>query len=902
MDRKIKLSIRIKIIAVISALIVVSLGLYLFVALRLFHDDKQAYVFQATSDTASAIRTQAESFVVRLLKDSINIYNLLVDRDFKPEDEQEPLSLHEILPQKALNLGLPKSTSDLPDLRLRYEKASTKRQVREVPHLALLYLKSGSVAEAEKLMLSVKNDPGKPLSADQLFAAAMIDERRWRYLDAQKKYVEFIANYRRDKRWAMVQMKLGDYAVRDRQFDKAETHYKFAKSIDDPDLSAYVAYRLAWMQHYLGRPRDAIVQFKSLLKRESFARVRRSVLADDAEAIAVEQFTQTKSVIQEFLNLSLPRNEAKTRFEAILERARRLRDTPKGKSQATTVLESKLLLRSLFHGDRDLVEFSVYTKVQKRGTRPRRLLRLVNQDYLSEHNLKANYLDRVDHERVIDWSRVTPQKPILQNSSLKDGMGLLSLVRQDPLTGRYLVLRFKLDHFLSMFQNPIYTSFLTDNSGNLYAHRDAEKLTQNINMLDETYVASVVKSRQAEGAREQVNNDGMRLIVAHASLSILDLVAFAEIRSEKAFLAAKVLTERSIFFGLFFIVIAMIIGIIFAKSLTNPIERLFRGTKVIAAGKFEERVLVDTGDEIGVLAESFNYMAGRILTLLGQEKDKVRMEEELKVAKLVQDSFFPANRLRIGCVEIAAYYTPAAECGGDWWWCVPVGERVMLLVGDATGHGVPAALITATAASCCTTIRELGATKPEILNSPAEILRLLNKAVYGAAQGKILMTFFIAIVDPVKMLITYSNASHNPPYLYKFKERDPDKKDLKPLQDAVSLRLGHEPDAAYTDAVAEIAPNDVMVLFTDGFIECTNRNKEEYGNRRFIKSILKSAKIATEDICNTIVNSAMEHYAGHPLGDDLTLVCMKLHAQEGAFAQKDQNAIATQGNSPVNAA
>src|SRR5690606_32048567 len=104
---------------------------------------------------------------------------------------------------------------------------------------------------------------------------------------------------------------------------------------------------------------------------------------------------------------------------------------------------------------------------------------------------------------------------------------------------------------------------------------------------------------------------------------------------------------KSIYFGVFFIALAMIIGIVFAKTLTGPLDRLFKGTKVIAAGNFKSRVTVSANDEIGVLADSFNFMAGRIVSLLEQEKDKVRMEEELKVAKLVQDSFFPANHLTV---------------------------------------------------------------------------------------------------------------------------------------------------------------------------------------------------------------------------------------------------------------
>jgi sigma-B regulation protein RsbU (phosphoserine phosphatase) len=318
-------------------------------------------------------------------------------------------------------------------------------------------------------------------------------------------------------------------------------------------------------------------------------------------------------------------------------------------------------------------------------------------------------------------------------------------------------------------------------------------------------------------------------------------------------------------------------GIVFARSLTGPIDKLFKGTKVIAAGNFKTQVFVKANDEIGILADSFNFMAGRIVSLLEQEKDKVRLEEELKVAKLVQDSFFPPTHQVVGAFDVASFYTPASDCGGDWWGLVPHGKKVMLLIGDATGHGVPAALITATAASCTTTVQELGLLYPDLLDSPARVLGLLNKAVYGAAQGKILMTFFACLIDPEAKTVTYSNASHNPPYLYKHKaDKEPDKKDLKPLMDAVELRLGHKQETVYQDATAEISANDVIVFFTDGFIECTNGQKEEYGSRKFIKSILKSAKSSTEEARDVIVGAAKEFYAGHPLADDLTLVVAKV--------------------------
>lgn len=885
MDRKVKLSIRIKIIAVVSALVLVSLGLYLFVALRLFNDDKTAYVFQATSETATSIRTQAETYVARLLKDSLNIYNLLVDRDLKPEDEREPLSLKEALPKRAATLGIPGTREMTADARAAFDKQTSSAKDPLRPRLALLYLRDGKAEEASRILFPPKEDDeaGVELakqSADWLLAAGLIHERRRLFAEAEQALAAFVKSHKKDPRLHAAELKLGDLAARNRKYDRAEAYYRAASSIEDAELAAYAGYRLAWALWHLGRPKAAIEQMTRVLRLGKLLPARiKSAMGGDVEAIVSERYETSLEAAKTFFIAYEGLAKAKLRIERVATAVQRLKETPKGKPQATTVLESKLLLRNLFYGDPDLVEFTVYDKLVKKAGKPRRLVRLVNKEYLSESNLKPDYLDRVDKDRPVDFARVTPQKPLLQNSSMKDGMGLLTLVRQDPLTSRFMVLRFKMDHFLSMFGNPVYTSFLADSSGALFAHRDPQKLVTDVNMLDEKYVVDAIKSGQGEGTREQETRAGDTVIVAYSGLDFFNLYAFVEIKRDKAFQAARILTERSIYFGLFFIVVAIFIGIIFARSLTTPIDKLFKGTQVIAAGKFEERVLVETGDEIGILADSFNFMASRIVALLGQEKDKVRMEEELKVAKLVQDSFFPANHMVLGRVEVSAFYTPAAECGGDWWGCVPVGQRVMLLIGDATGHGVPAALITATAASCCTTVKELAASRPELLDSPAEIMRLLNKAVYGAAQGKILMTFFIAIIDPVTRTVTYSNASHNPPYLYKFKERDPDKKDLRPLQDAVSLRLGHKPDTTYTDATSDVGPGDVVVMFTDGFVECTNKEKDEYGNRRFIKSVLKLAKTPTEEIRDGIVKAAMDHYAGHPLGDDLTLVCAKVHPE-----------------------
>ncbi len=868
LERKVRFSIRTKIIAVISALVILSLGLYLFVALSLFNRDKSAYVFETTLTTADTVGSQVQTFLGRVLKDSLSIYNLVVDRKFEPDRERSAATFEE-----AFGLAPAAKTATALGERILALEHQTARDPSGAPTAGRIELLKLYVAQAQGLRReeAARAKPGRPpdfaasrevfgkalalfeadredseggakvVDADYLFASAEALQGVQRNDEALERLSRFVDRYKHDPRIRVANFALAELQYLRRQVSKAAESYRRAMAMKDRRKATFASYKLAWCLAASGQSAAAAAQLERVTKEATgLSASFQKILADDHAY---------------FVSENVAGHDASA-------------------NGATTLLESRRLLRSLFYGDPDIVEFSVY---EREKTRPVRLLRLVNKDYLNESNLNEAYLTRVDEERPLRFNLTSPEKPLLQNSSLKGGMGLISLVRQDPLSGRHLVVRFRMDRFLAAFtQNKVYETFLINLQGDLYAHPDGKKLVADVNMLEEPYVRDVVKSGQKSGVREFKNRQGDGVIVAFADVGLFNLVVFSEIKTDKAFLAAKVLTVRSLYFGIFFIAMAMIIGIAFAKTLTTPIDKLFKGTKVIAEGNFKTKVYIKGNDEIGILADSFNFMAGRIVDLLEQEKDKVRLEAEVKVAKLVQDSFFPASRLSLGGIELASFYTPAAECGGDWWGVVRAGKKTLLLIGDATGHGVPAALITATAASCTTTVEELGKLHPDLLESPARVLGLLNKAVYGAAQGKILMTFFVCLIDPDAMTVTYSNASHNPPFLYKFQEKEPDKKDLKPLMDAVAYRLGHKPDTVYSEASAPLAESDVIVFFTDGFIECMNPEKEEYGNRKFIKSILKNVKGGSEEIRDTIIQSAMEFYGKQPLADDLTMVVAKI--------------------------
>lgn len=908
-ERKIKLSIRVKIIAVIATIVLTSLGLYLAVALNLFNKDKSAYVFESGLTTAETVSTQVSNYLQRLIKDSLNIYNLLVDRQLKPEQMIGVRDYRDVFPVK------PSKSPDavektILELVARLGKVSVDKRDALKIELAAAYLekserlyfdgrstaknqtksdrKNTGTEFKKPLQLAVQLfniDSGEnekenvPVSADQLFVLGQIYKLLSDYDNAESNFRQLADRHKTDPRIGSAAFLLAESLFAKRDYSGATEQYSFVMQRGTGKTAVFSLYKAIWASSLSGNSKQTLVHLE---KARQLGNALPEVLRADILKFAVQVFAEAKNpdAAAKFYG-KVPSGAA---FIAAVKSDIELINSGASAGRgATNLLESRRLLRSLFFGDPDIVEFSVYEGMKddsktRSKTKPARLARLVNKDYLSESNLTEYYLDRVDEEKPINFSTVSPGKPLFLNSSIKGGMGLITLVRQDPLTNRYLVVRAKMDRFLNVFtQNKVYTTFMISTGGDLFAHKDARLLVEDVNMLEEKYVTDIVKSGNKVGVREIADRTGTDMIIAYTDVGIFNLMVFSEIKKSKAFLAARELTKKSMYFAVFLISIAIMTGILFAKSLTTPIDVLFKGTKIIAAGDFKTRVSVKSKDEIGVLADSFNYMAGRIVSLLEQEKDKVRMEEELKVAKLVQDSFFPANKLMVGNLDIAAFYTPSSECGGDWWGMLRNGRKTLIMIGDATGHGVPAALITATAASCSITIQEMGRIHPDLLDSPAQILGLLNKAVYGAAQGKILMTFFVCIIDPDTMTATYSNASHNPPYLYKFDDaKEPSKKDLTAMMEAVGYRLGHKLESTYEDAQSKLAADDMIVFFTDGFVECTNPGKEEYGNRKFIKSILKYMKARPEDACDGIVKDARDYFAEQPLADDLTMVVAKI--------------------------
>jgi serine phosphatase RsbU (regulator of sigma subunit) len=318
--------------------------------------------------------------------------------------------------------------------------------------------------------------------------------------------------------------------------------------------------------------------------------------------------------------------------------------------------------------------------------------------------------------------------------------------------------------------------------------------------------------------------------------------------------------------GALFVLIGTVLAILQGLSISRPIKQLAWRADQIARGDLEARVEVTSSDEIGLLGENFNYMADQIAILLQQTAEKARIEQELEVAKTIQETLVPGPELvDRGPLRFAGFYQPAAQTGGDWWtWHELASGKLLIVIGDVTGHGVPSAMITAAAKAACDVARHVHGDDVTV----TRLLEIMNHAIWQSAQRRFVMTCFASIVDPRQRTITYANAGHNFPYLYRGGEG---KGEFGSLM-VRGNRLGDDPTSRYDAKTTALVPGDVLVWYTDGIVECESEAGEEYGEKRFRASVRRAAALDAADMRDAIVGEAAAFFGAAPRKDDITMV------------------------------
>jgi sigma-B regulation protein RsbU (phosphoserine phosphatase) len=414
------------------------------------------------------------------------------------------------------------------------------------------------------------------------------------------------------------------------------------------------------------------------------------------------------------------------------------------------------------------------------------------------------------------------------------------------------------DLYKGFSESLFYRSFLINKSGKIELGPSGAK-------FDEEFFKPAYTSTLPEGTFE--SKDKKPQIVGFSSVGVGDFFVTSVVDKKEALKAVDNLIVKSVIFFIGLISLTVIISLLASISLTSTLGELYQATKKVAQGDFDVHVKSDSNDEVGGLADGFNYMASEMSRLIKATKEAARMEGELETVKLVQETLFPLDNTKIGPFKIIGHFEPASECGGDWWNYSMVGDKLYLWIGDATGHGAPAAMVTSAAKAAATIVESL----PFI--SPGKAMEILNKAIHETVKGRILMTFFIASLDLKTGEMIYANASHEPPYLIRGTDKKVTKKNLEPLIEATGARLGDKKDSVYKEAKAQLGEGDAVLFYTDGIVDLKNLEGKAWGERGFIKSICESASVGPqlEARMSNLKLNISNYRQATALVDDITL-------------------------------
>jgi phosphoserine phosphatase RsbU/P len=433
---------------------------------------------------------------------------------------------------------------------------------------------------------------------------------------------------------------------------------------------------------------------------------------------------------------------------------------------------------------------------------------------------------------------------------------------------------FKPESLAKLFdeENPYYT-FLVESSGSVVKSTDGLPL----NFLETQF--SFLKEK--ENLVRTLNSSTTKIestakedwLLSSVSLGFSNLYLLAFVNEKKALSVLDGYYLRSILMFILMTSIVVILGIISATYLTGRISILSSATEKISDGDFSVQIDESGKDEIAALSSSFNKMAKQIVILMNDTAEKARMESELKTAQTVQSTLFPKSTTSYGNIRISGIYKSASECGGDWWHHSEVGEFIWIWIADATGHGVPAALLTSAAKSAVTLIESMKAT-------PEEAIDYMNKSICSVSNGQMMMTCFLAQINKTTLEMKYINASHEAPIILRG-DGDLKKKDLIFLTDSPGARLGQSTNSQYMVSTVQLEKSDRLLLYSDGIPDIRTPQNESLGERGFIRTLLNSQNKHLDffDFANDFHNQLEVFRQKSELIDDVTYCFVELQSE-----------------------
>src|SRR5215211_4768971 len=270
----------------------------------------------------------------------------------------------------------------------------------------------------------------------------------------------------------------------------------------------------------------------------------------------------------------------------------------------------------------------------------------------------------------------------------------------------------------------------------------------------------------------------------------------------------------------------------------------------------------------------------RVAQLVREQKAEAatrqRFEQELEVARLIQQNFLPRELPDLPGWQIAAYYKPAREVGGDFYDVIPLPDgRVGFVVGDVTDKGVPAALV-------MSATRSVLRASAQRLIEPGLVLERVNEHLCPDTPEKMFVTCLYGVLDPSSGHLRFANAGHDLPY-------------VKTADGIVELRargmpLGLMPGMPYEEKEAILEPGDSVLLHSDGIVEAHDPERDMFGFPRLKATVAETA--AGQKLIDRVLRD-LDTFTGPDAEqeDDITMVTLERAAGGSHLAAADNGRV-----------
>jgi len=306
------------------------------------------------------------------------------------------------------------------------------------------------------------------------------------------------------------------------------------------------------------------------------------------------------------------------------------------------------------------------------------------------------------------------------------------------------------------------------------------------------------------------------------------------------------------------VIATILLAFIRSRKVTEPIMQLANTANRLAAGDFDARVEINTGDELENLGHIFNRMGANL-----KERDK--MKHSLDLAKEIQQQFLPSSAPDNFNFDLAAKSLYCDETGGDYFDFIPLNgpdRKLGIAVGDVSGHGVGAALVMATARGILHSLAD------NDQNDLESLVRKLNNYLYRGTASSNFMTLFYGIITPATQSLSWISAGHAPMFLYRNGRVE-------------ELGCSGIPLGIFEDTEFDVPPDimfssgDILLIGTDGIWETQNNAGEMFGTKKITQLLIRHAENSADEIITKLISELDSFRNEAPQVDDITLMVIK---------------------------